>query len=45
LENLGAHSISLSAADIQEIDTMLAKYPVYGDRMGEAHMSSIDYAI
>jgi aryl-alcohol dehydrogenase-like predicted oxidoreductase len=43
LENLGAQKISLTAADVQEIDTSLSKFPVYGDRMGEAHMSQIDY--
>jgi aryl-alcohol dehydrogenase-like predicted oxidoreductase len=45
LENLGAQTVSLSAADVQEIDTLLSKFPVYGDRMGEAHMSSIDYTV
>jgi len=43
LENLGAQTIQLSKADVQEIDTCLSKYPVYGDRMGQAHMSQIDY--
>jgi aryl-alcohol dehydrogenase-like predicted oxidoreductase len=45
LENLGAQDIHLTAADVQEIETCLSKYPVYGDRMGEAHMRSIDYTI
>ncbi len=45
LENLGAQNIHLTAADVQAIDTSLSKFPVYGDRMGEAHMSSIDYTI
>ncbi len=43
LENLGAQRLRLTAADVQEIDTMLSKFPVYGDRMGKDHMSSIDY--
>jgi aryl-alcohol dehydrogenase-like predicted oxidoreductase len=43
LENLGAQRLQLTAADVLEIDTMLGKYPVFGDRMGEAHMSQIDY--
>lgn len=45
LENLGAQIFPLTAADVQEIDTSLSKYPVYGDRMGEAHMSQIDYSV
>jgi aryl-alcohol dehydrogenase-like predicted oxidoreductase len=45
IENLGAQSTKLSAADIQAIDTSLSKFPVYGDRMGEDHMLSIDYSI
>jgi aryl-alcohol dehydrogenase-like predicted oxidoreductase len=45
LENLGAQRLQLSAADILEIDTMLGKFPVFGDRMGEANMSQIDYTI
>ena len=45
LENLGAQKFRLTAADVQEIDTSLSKYPVYGDRMGEAHMSQIDYSV
>jgi aryl-alcohol dehydrogenase-like predicted oxidoreductase len=45
LENLGAKRLQLTAADILEIDTRLGKYPVFGDRMGEAHMSQIDYTI
>ncbi|MDR6782723.1 aryl-alcohol dehydrogenase-like predicted oxidoreductase [Pedobacter africanus] len=43
LENLGAQEIEMSKEDVQEIETCLSKFPVYGDRMGEAHMSSIDY--
>lgn len=43
LENLGAQRVLLTAAEVQEIDTSLSKYPVFGDRMGEAHMSQIDY--
>lgn len=45
LENLGAQKFPLTAAEVQEIDTSLSKYPVYGDRMGEAHMSQIDYSV
>lgn len=45
LENLGASKVRLSVADVQEIETSLSKFPVYGDRMGEAHMSQIDYTI
>jgi len=45
LENLGASRFRLSKADVQEIDTSLSRFPVFGDRMGEAHMSQIDYTI
>jgi aryl-alcohol dehydrogenase-like predicted oxidoreductase len=45
LENIGAQRLQLTAADVLEIDTMLGKYPVFGDRMGEAHMSQIDYTV
>jgi aryl-alcohol dehydrogenase-like predicted oxidoreductase len=45
LENLGALNLILTQHDVQGIDTMLSKFPVYGERMGEAHMSSIDYTI
>jgi aryl-alcohol dehydrogenase-like predicted oxidoreductase len=45
LENLGAQRLHLTAADVLEIDTNLGKYPVFGDRMGEAHMSQIDYTV
>lgn len=44
LENLGAQNIQLSKADLQEIETSLSKFPVYGDRMGKEHMSQIDYS-
>jgi aryl-alcohol dehydrogenase-like predicted oxidoreductase len=43
LENLGAQRVQLTAADVQEIETSLSGFPVFGDRMGEAHMSQIDY--
>jgi len=43
LENLGAQRFVLTAADVLEIDTWLGKFPVFGDRMGKEHMSSIDY--
>lgn len=45
LENLGAQRLQLTAADVLEIDTMLGKFPVFGDRMGPEHMSQIDYTI
>ena len=45
LENIGAQRLQLTAADVLEIDTRLGKYPVFGDRMGEAHMSQIDYTV
>ena len=45
LENLGAINLQLIKADVQEIETSLSKFPVYGDRMGKAHMSSIDYTV
>jgi hypothetical protein len=45
LENLGAQRVTLAAADMQEIATSMSKFVVYGDRMGEAHMSQIDYTI
>lgn len=28
---------------LKNLETFLSKFPVYGDRMGQAHMSSIDY--
>lgn len=33
LENLGAQCLLLTATDVQEIETALSKFPVYGDRM------------
>jgi len=45
LENLGATRLRLTPADVLEIDTMLGKFPVFGDRMGPAHMSQIDYTV
>jgi aryl-alcohol dehydrogenase-like predicted oxidoreductase len=45
LENIGAQRLQLTAADVLEIDTKLGKYPVFGDRMGDAHMSQIDYTV
>lgn len=45
IENLGAKNIRLTKEDLQEIETCLSKFPIYGDRMGKAHMSSIDYTI
>lgn len=45
LENLGALKVKLTAVDVQEIETMLSKFPIYGDRMGKEHMSSIDYTV
>jgi aryl-alcohol dehydrogenase-like predicted oxidoreductase len=45
LENLVAQRLQLTPADVREIDTMLSRYPVFGDRMGKDHMSSIDYTV
>ena len=45
LENLGAQNLVLTQKDVQDIDTMLSKFPIFGERMGEAHMSSIDYTL
>ncbi len=45
LENLGAHRLQLTVADVQEIETALSKFPVFGDRMGDAFMSQIDYTV
>jgi aryl-alcohol dehydrogenase-like predicted oxidoreductase len=45
LENLGASKVVLTPKDVHDIETCLSKFPVYGDRMGVAHMSSIDYTI
>ncbi len=45
LENLGAQRVKLTADDMQEIATSMSRFVVYGDRMGEAHMSQIDYTI
>lgn len=44
LENLGANGLQLTVADVQEINTNLSRFPVFGDRMGKEHMSSIDYS-
>ena len=45
LENLGAQRVYLTADDVQEIETSLSRFVIYGDRMGEEHMSQIDYTI
>ena len=45
LENLGAQRVHLTADDVQEIETSLSRFVVYGDRMGVEHMNSIDYTI
>lgn len=45
LENLGASKINLTQEDILAIETHFTKFPIYGDRMGKAHMSSIDYTV
>jgi len=42
---VGAQNVVLSAADLNEIETMITKFPVFGDRMGEAHMSPVDYTV
>ena len=44
-ENLGAQHIQLTKEDVQEIETVLTRFPVYGDRMGKEHMSQIDYTV
>lgn len=44
-ENLGAQKIQLMASNVQKLQTSLSQFPVYGDRMGEANMSQIDYTI
>lgn len=43
-DNLGVRRLQLTTADVEEIETKLSRYPVYGDRMGKDHMSSIDYS-
>jgi aryl-alcohol dehydrogenase-like predicted oxidoreductase len=45
LENIGARRLRLTADDMQEIETSLSRFVVYGDRMGEEHMSQIDYTV
>jgi len=30
---------------VQEIETSLSRFVVYGDRMGVEHMSQIDYTV
>ena len=45
LENIGAQRVHLTAEDMQEIETSLSRFVVYGDRMGAEHMSQIDYTI
>jgi aryl-alcohol dehydrogenase-like predicted oxidoreductase len=45
LENLGANRVLLSAADVQEIDTSVTRFPEFGDHMGKDHMASIDYTV
>jgi aryl-alcohol dehydrogenase-like predicted oxidoreductase len=45
LENRGAQGVTLTAEDMQEIATSMSKLVAYGDRMGEAPMSLIDYTI
>lgn len=45
LENLGAQRVHLTPEDMQEIETSLSRFVVYGDRMGVEHMSQIDYTI
>lgn len=45
LENLGAGRLQLTGAEVQVIETSLSRFPVYGERMGAAHMSQIDYTI
>ncbi len=45
LENLGAQRVKLTGEDMQEIATSMSRFVVYGDRMGEEHMSQIDYTV
>lgn len=45
LENLGAARLQLTLADVHAIETALSQFPVFGDRMGQAHMSQIDYTV
>jgi aryl-alcohol dehydrogenase-like predicted oxidoreductase len=41
-ENIGAASVSLSGADLQEIDRAIAAIQVHGNRYGEAMQKQID---
>jgi aryl-alcohol dehydrogenase-like predicted oxidoreductase len=41
-ENLGALHVELSAADIQEIETALAKITIHGGRMNKMQMDIVD---
>ena len=45
IENLGALDVHLTPDDMQEIATALSRFVVYGDRMGQEHMSQIDYTV
>lgn len=45
LENIGASKINLTEEDILAIETHFTKFPIYGDRMGKAHMNTIDYTV
>jgi aryl-alcohol dehydrogenase-like predicted oxidoreductase len=41
-ENLGALRVELSAADLQEIETALAKLTIHGGRMNKMQMDIVD---
>jgi aryl-alcohol dehydrogenase-like predicted oxidoreductase len=41
-ENIGAASVPLSAADLQEIDEAVAAIPVHGNRYAESAQKQID---
>jgi len=44
-ENSGAINVHLTAADLSEIETVLAKITVHGERMSEQHMQQIDRSV
>ncbi len=45
LENLGAINFRLTKDDVKEIETLITKFPVFGDRMDERNMNAIDYTV
>ncbi|HEX8020173.1 aldo/keto reductase, partial [Mucilaginibacter sp.] len=42
LDNAGSVDVELTAADLQDIETVLAKYPNTGDRYNEANYKFVD---